>query len=302
VIDVCLVGTGGTMPIPGRALASALVRVGPEMILFDCGEGTQVAMRAPGWGFGGLSTICLTHVHADHIAGLPGLLLTLGTSGRTAPVRIFGARFTAEVVEALRILAPRLPYAVEVRELRGGESFPIAGGTMRTLALRHHVPCLAYRLDVARGRRFQPERARELGVPLDLWRQLQDGKTADWPGGRAVPDDVLGPPRPGLALAYVTDTRPVDTLPEFVRGVDLLICESTYLAPGDEERAAEHDHMHLSETCQIAAAGQVRRLWLTHFSPAVPDPAAHADEAVALCPIAEIGRDGMTTTLAFRDE
>lgn len=302
MIDVCLVGTGGTMPLPGRALAAALVRIGGEMILFDCGEGTQVAMRAPGWGFAGLSTICLSHVHADHVAGLPGLLLTLGSSGRTAPVRIYGARFTAEVVEALRVLAPRLPYAVEVRELRGGESLPLAGGTLRTLPLRHRAPCLGWRLDLARGRPFQPERARELGVPLALWKRLQAGQTVEWPGGRAVPDDVLGPPRPGLAVAYVTDTRPVDDLPAFVRDVDLLICESTYLAAGDEERAAEHDHMHLRETCQIAAAGRVHRLWLTHFSPAVPDPGAHAEEARALCPRAEIGRDGLTTTLAFRDD
>jgi ribonuclease Z len=113
---------------------------------------------------------------------------------------------------------------------------------------------------------------------------------------------VLGPPRPGLSLGYVTDTRPVDGLAEFLSDVDLLICEATYLAPGDEERAAEHDHMHLSETCQVAAAARARRLWLTHFSPAVPDPLAHAAEAAELCPIAEIGRDGMTATLSFRDD
>jgi ribonuclease Z len=302
VIDVCLLGTGGTVPLPGRALASAIVRVGGEMILFDCGEGTQVAMRATGWGFGGLATICLSHVHADHVAGLPGLLLTLGMSGRTEPLAIHGARWTAEVVAALRVLAPRLPYEVRVRELKGGESFPLAGGRMGTIALRHAAPCLGWRFDLERGRPFLPERARALGVPMPLWKRLQRGEVVDWPGGRARPDDVLGPPRPGLSLGYVTDTRPVDGLAEFLRDVDLLICEATYLAPGDEERAAEHDHMHLRETCQIAAAAGARRLWLTHFSPAVPDPSVHAAEAASLCPIAEIGRDGMTASLTFRDE
>jgi ribonuclease Z len=302
VIDICLIGTGGTVPLPGRSLASALLRVGGQMVLFDCGEGTQVAMRAPGWGFGGLGTICLSHVHADHVAGLPGLLLTLGMSGRSEPLQIYGARFTAEVVEALRILAPRLPYEVRVRELSGGETLRLAGGHLRTIALRHRAPCLGWRFDLERGRPFLPERARALGIPLDLWKRLQRGEVVDWPGGRARPDDVLGRPRPGLSFAYVTDTRPVDGLAEFLSDVDLLVCEATYLAPGDEERAAEHDHMHLRETCQIAAAAGARRLWLTHFSPAIPDPFAHAAEAAALCPSAEIGRDGMTTTLSFRDD
>src|SRR5438552_806692 len=154
MIDVCLVGTAGTVPLPGRALAAALVRIGGEMVLFDCGEGTQVAMRAPGWGFGGLGTICLTHVHADHVAGLPGLLLTLGTSERKAPVDVYGARWTTEVVAALRILAPRLPYEVRVHELRGGETFTAGGARLSTMALRHRAPCLGFRLDLDRGRPF----------------------------------------------------------------------------------------------------------------------------------------------------
>src|SRR5438552_19214399 len=131
MIDVCLVGTAGTVPLPGRALAAALVRIGGTMILFDCGEGTQVAMRAPGWGFGGLGTICLTHVHADHVAGLPGLLLTLGMSGRTEPLDVYGARFTTEIVGALRVMVPRLAYEVRVHELRGGETFDVGGAHVR---------------------------------------------------------------------------------------------------------------------------------------------------------------------------
>lgn len=302
MIDVCLVGTGGTVPLPGRALAAALVRIGGEMLLFDCGEGTQVALRAPGWGFGGLGTICLTHVHADHVAGLPGLFLTLGMSGRTEPLEIYGARWTREVVEALRILAPRLPYELRVHELRGGEMFGWAGATVRTMPLAHRAPCLAYRVDLARGRPFQPERAEALGVPRTLWRRLQRGESVDFPGGRAHPDDVLGLSRRGLCLAYVTDTREVDGLAEFVRDVDLLICEATHLEPGAEARAAEHDHMHLTQSCRLATRAAVRRLWLTHFSPAVADPPAFQDAARALCPAAEIGRDGLTATLTFPDD
>ena len=289
------------MPLPGRALASALVRIGGELLLFDCGEGTQVAMRAPGWGFGGLGTICLTHVHADHVAGLPGLLLTLGLSGRTEPLRIYGAQHTRLVVDALRVLAPRLPYEVEVHELMGGQGFALGPAAVSTFALAHRAPCLAFRIDLPRAPSFLPERAQALGVPVPLWRRLQAGESVSWDSGRAAPEDVLGPPRPGLSLAYVTDTRPVDGLADFVRGVDLLISEATFLAPGDEARAAEHDHMHLTDACRIAAESGARRMWLTHFSQAVPDPASYADAARALCPVAEIGHDGMTTTLRFRD-
>jgi ribonuclease Z len=299
VIDVCLVGTAGTVPLPGRALAAALVRIGGAMVLFDCGEGTQVAMRAPGWGFGGLAAICLTHVHADHVAGLPGLLLTLGMSGRTERLEVYGARFTIEVVEALRVMVPRLPYEVRVHELRGGESFELAGARVRTMALKHRAPCLGYRIDLARSRPFLPERAEALGIPRPLWRRLQHGETVDFPGGRASPDDVLGPPRRGLSLAYVTDTRPLDGLVDFVRGVDLLICEATHMAPGEEARSAEHDHMHLTDACRTANEAGVRRLWLTHFSQSIVDPLSYQDTARALCAVAEIGRDGMTTTLSF---
>jgi ribonuclease Z len=289
------------VPLPGRWLASALLRVGGRALLIDCGEGTQVAMRAPGWGFGGLETILLTHVHADHVAGLPGLLLTLGLSGRTAPLELYGARGTIEVVRALRVLVPGLPYDVRVHELAGGAAFEAAGLLVNTIALAHRAPCLGFRLEVARGRRFLPERAEALAVPKPLWGRLQAGEPVEWPGGRATPDEVLGPPREGLTVAYVTDTRPVDGLAAFARDADLLICEATYLLPGDEARAAEHDHMHLVETCQLATEAGARRLWLTHFSQAVPDPTALAAQVRALCPLAEIGQDGMTATLRFRD-
>jgi ribonuclease Z len=279
-----------------------MLRLGGRTLLIDCGEGTQVAMRAPGWGFAGLDAILLTHMHADHVAGLPGLLLTLGLSGRREPLKLYGAGGTVAVVRALRVIVPALPYEVRVHELAGGERFEAAGLDVGTIALAHRAPCLGYRFDLARGRRFLTERAEARGVPRPLWRRLQRGQPVEWPGGRAAPDDVLGPPRPGLSLAYVTDTRPVEGLPAFVRGVDLLICEATYLLPGDEARAAEHDHLHLTETCRIAAEAGARRLWLTHFSQAVPDPAALEGQIRALCPLAEVGRDGMATVLRFPDD
>lgn len=290
------------MPMPGRALASALVRIGGSMILFDCGEGTQVALRKAGWGFGGLGTICLTHVHADHVSGLPGLLLTLGSSGRTDPVTIYGARYTEAVVAALRVIAPRLPYEVNVHELVGGESFEFAGGRIATHPLKHGIECLGFRIDVPRNRRFLPEKAIARDIPRPLWKALQSGQSVSWPGGSAEPSDVQGSARSGLAFAYVTDTRPAPGLEDFVRSVDLLVCESTYLAPGDEKRATEHQHMHVSETCGLAHAAKVKRLWLTHISPAVPNPLEHADYVSSLFPSVEIGYDGLVTSLRFSDD
>jgi ribonuclease Z len=301
-MDLCLIGTGGTVPLPGRALASALVRVGGRLMLIDCGEGTQVAMRAPGWGFGGLEAILLTHVHADHVAGLPGLLLTLGLSGRTAAIDVYGPKWTLEVTQALTVLVPSLPYEVRVRELVGGEQIETCGLSVSTVALRHRAPCLGYRLNLPRARRFLRDRAEARGVPRELWSRLQHGLPAAWDSGSAVPDDVLGPSRAGLSVGYVTDTRPVDGLPDFLRDVDLLVCEAMYLQPGDEARAAEHDHLHLVESCQLARAAGARRLWLTHFSQAIPDVSALAEQVAELCPLAEVGVDGMTTTLRYRDE
>jgi ribonuclease Z len=258
-------------------------------------------MRSSGWGLGGLDAIALTHVHADHVAGLPGLLLTLGLSGRTAPLTIYGPAYTVEVVSALRILVPALPYEVQMKELSGGDGFAVAGLSASTFALDHRAPCLGFRFDLPRGRRFMPERALALGVPRELWGRLQDGAAVSWPGGSTDPDDVLGPPRSGLAVGYVTDTRPVDGLPDFLADVDLLICEAIYLLPGEESRAAEHDHLHLSEACQIARVARAKRLWLTHFSQAVPDASSLVDEVRAACPLAEVGRDGMTTSLRWPD-
>ncbi|TAK20452.1 MAG: ribonuclease Z [Chloroflexota bacterium] len=303
MIDVCLVGTAGTVPLPGRALAAALIRVGGNMYLADCGEGTQVAMRAPGWGFGGLTAILLTHVHADHIAGLPGLLLTLGMSGRQDPLTVYGTRQTIDAARSLAVLVPGLPFEVRIQELNGGAAIDLASDLrLTTIDLDHRMPCLGYRFDLARRRRFDRSRAEARGIPIELWNSLQHGQSVSWPGGHAEPDDVLGPPRPGLSVAYVTDTRPTDAIVRFAEEADLLICEATFMAPDDHQRAVDHQHMHLDETCALAARARARRLWVTHISQAITDPAAYAPHAAEIFPATTIGYDGLTTRLDFADD
>lgn len=303
MIDVLLLGSGGMLPLPDRWLSALLVRSGGELVLFDCGEGTQIPWRVYGWGFRRLSAICLSHWHADHVAGLPGLLHAVANAGRTEPLRIYGPPETRRVVAGLRQIAPTLPYPVEVVELAGGDSFALPGGCRATTLLgEHHVPCLAYRVDRPRAPRFDAERAAALGIPVRLWRKLQLGEAVSWDGGHAEPDQVLGPPRRGLAFAYVTDTRPVPELVPFVAGVDLLVCEGTYGSADDTPKAIQNQHMTFAEAATLARDAGVGHLWLTHFSPSLDAPEEFLGEAAAIFPGVTIGRSGLTTTLSYEQE
>ncbi len=302
MIDLLLLGTGGMLPLPDRWLSSLLVRCQGELILFDCGEGTQIPWRRFSWGFRRLGAICLSHVHADHVAGLPGLLHSLANAGRTEPVALFGPAGTAPVVAGLREIAPILPYELRVTELAGGERFDLPGGLRGTVTPgRHGLPTLAYRVDAHRARPFLPERARALDVPQRFWRGLQRGETARWAAGEVTPDQVLGPPRRGLAFAYVTDTRPVPAFVSLLAGVDLLVCEGTYGDSADGSKAVERGHMTFAEAATLAREAGVGSLWLTHFSPALTDPAAFLPQATAIFPATTIGSSGLTGTLSFTD-
>ena len=302
MIDLILLGTSGTIPLPGRPLSSVLGRLGPELILFDCGEGTQVSMRRWGWGFKGLSAICLSHMHGDHVSGLPGLLLSVANAGRTEPVDVYGPVGTRVVVAGLRVIAPRLPYEVRVHELGACDDLSWNGATLATLPVDHAVPCLAYRLDLARGRRFEPERARALGVPIEAWKALQQGRPVTVDGRLVDPEGVLGPTRRGIRFAYVTDTRPTAQMPEFLAGSDLLVSEATYGDPADVENAVANRHLLFAEAAEIARAAGVRQLWLTHFSAKLLAPERYRAEATRIFPDTVVGHEGLTTSLRFEDD
>lgn len=301
MLDVALVGTSGTIPLPGRWLSAVLARLGSELILFDCGEGTQISMRQIGWGFKALSLICLSHLHADHAAGLPGLLLTVGNAGRTEPLTILGPRGTGQAVAGLRVVAPYLPFELVVRELAGGEEHRWNGGRVACTPLEHAVPCLGYRLDVPRQPRFDAAAARQLGVPVPLWKHLQRGEAIEVDGRRVEAADVLGGVRRGLRLGYVTDTRPTPELPGFLAGADLLVCEGTYGDPADADNAVDNRHLLFSEAAEIARAARARRLWLTHFSAKLTEPERYVEHARAVFSETTIGRDRLAMTLRFDD-
>lgn len=289
------------VPLPERWLSSVLVRHEGSLFLFDCGEGTQISWRRFHWGFRRLDAICLSHIHADHVAGLPGLLHTVANAGRTEPLIIYGPVGTFAVVDGLRVIAAHLPYDVEVRELNDGERFSLTGrlrGSVREG--RHRIPVLGYRLDRDRGPAFDPERATALGVPRDEWSRLQGGERIEIAGRTISPDDVLGAPRPGISFAFLTDTRPTEALTELARGADLLICEATYGEDADQPKAARHGHMTVREAATLASQAGAEQLWLTHFGAGMTDPEAYRETAQSVFPNAVMGSAGLTARLTFR--
>lgn len=301
MLDVCLLGCGGTMPLPGRFLTSLLVAYQGKMVMIDCGEGTQVSMKIAGTGFKYIDTLCFTHYHADHITGLPGLLLAIGNAGRTEPLTIVGPTGLAAIIKGLTVVTPFLPYSLQLKELTENRpfSFQLGGLELNVLPVKHNIPCLAYTMEVKRGRPFLPKKAKELGIPLEYWKYLQRGEEITHQGDTFSPDMVLGPPRKGLKICYVTDSRPTENLVQFAQGADLLICEGMY---GEDEKlpgAITYGHMLFSEAAHIAKDAGVKELWLTHFSPSLPDPENYLHVAQEIFPSTEIGQDRMKKTLIF---
>lgn len=295
MLDLALVGTGGMLPLPSRWLASALIRYVRHLILFDCGEGTQISLRSLGWGIKDIDLILISHVHGDHITGLPGLLLTQGNSSRTEPVEIVGPTGMADVVRGLLSVARGLPFELRCRELPSGDCFHLGELQIRCVEADHRVACLAYRLDLPRARRFLPERARALGIPVQHWSRLQHGEAI----GDVEPDQVLGPPRAGLAIGLVTDTRPTPAIADLIQGVDLLVSEATFGADEDSQRAVERKHMTFREAATLARDVGAKQLLLTHFSPALPHPEDFFNNARDVFPNTTVGRDHLSVSLRF---
>ncbi|MGM9537127.1 MAG: ribonuclease Z [Candidatus Onthomonas sp.] len=299
MLDVCLLGTGGTMPLPGRWLTSLVLRCNGHSLLIDAGEGTQIAAREAGCSFKNLDTICITHLHADHTAGLPGLLLTMGNMDRTEPVTVIGPRGIRRVLEAVKVIAPELAFPVWVMELEEGSTQTISLGDWEITAfpLRHTVPCFGYMAYVPRAGKFDPVRAQQAGIPRPLWKRLQQGESVDG----FTPDMVLGPPRRGIKLVYATDTRPAPALYRAAVEADLLICEGMYGEQDKLPKAKETCHMTFLEAAKTAQRAGAKELWLTHFSPSLTHPEEFLGTAAAVFPNTSLGSSGRRVTLQFQD-
>lgn len=298
MLDVCLLGCGGMLPLPQRALTSLYVRHEGHVLLVDCGEGTQIAIRNAKQRFKPIDVILFTHVHADHIAGLPGLLLTMANEGRTAPVTIYGPEGLGDVVKSLCVIAPEIPFPIVVHELNEEHvQFRSIGLTVDAFALAHRIPCYGYSFALERARKFDHKRAKQLGVPVHAWGKLQRGEAAEG----FVPEDVLGEARKGLKLLYATDTRPVPAIAEYGEDADLLVLEGIFGAEKKRARSEETCHMMMQDAAQLAKEAKAKELWLTHFSPATPNPEEFEEEIRTIFPQTVMGKDGMKKTLQFEE-
>ena len=291
------------MPLPYRWLTSLMARFNGSSILIDCGEGTQIAIKEKGWSFKPIDVVCFTHFHADHISGLPGLLLTMGNAERTEPLTLIGPKGLERVVTALRTIAPELPFEIKFMEINGPEQvFEMNGYRLRAFRVNHNVICYGYTLEIDRAGRFQADKAREQGIPLPFWSRLQKGETIEAEGRIYTPDMVLGAPRRGIKVAYCTDTRPTKSIVENAAGADLFICEGMYGEPGKEAKAQEYKHMTFKEAARLARDSRVKELWLTHYSPSLVRPEDYMDDVRKIFPHASAGKDRKSVELDFEEE
>ncbi len=303
MLDVCLLGTGGMMPLPYRWLTALMLRYNGKSILIDCGEGTQIALREKGWSPKPIDIICFTHYHADHISGLPGMLLTMGNAERTEPLLLIGPKGLTRAVNALRTIAPELPFEVKCLEItENQQEFSFDGFRLRAFRVNHSVVCYGYSMMVDRNGRFDRERALAGQIPMKLWSRLQKGETIEENGVTYTPDMVLGEKRKGLKVTYCTDTRPTATIAENAAGADLLILEGMYGEPDKLAKARENKHMTMYEAARVARTAEVPELWLTHYSPSLTHPEQFLEEIRKIFPATVAARDGRSTELNFEEE
>lgn len=303
MLDVCLLGTGGMMPLPYRWLTSLMMRYNGKSILIDCGEGTQIAMKEKGWSPKPIDVICFTHYHADHISGLPGMLLTMGNAERTEPLLLIGPKGLNKVVSALRVIAPELPFSITCMELTENvQQILFDGFRLEAFKVNHNVICYGYNMVVERTGRFLPEKAIEAGIDKPYWSRLQKGETIELEGRTLTPDMVLGPPRKGLKVTYTTDTRPTESIVENAAGADLFICEGMYGEPDKLAKAKEHKHMTFYEAATLAKRAEVKEMWLTHYSPSLPYPEEYMPEVRKIFPASIAAKDGRSVDLMFEEE
>ncbi|WP_024859305.1 ribonuclease Z [Ruminococcus flavefaciens] len=302
--DICLLGTGGMLPLKDRFLTSLYAEYNGKAVLIDCGEGTQVAIAKHGLKMSKIELLLITHCHADHVTGLPGLLLSIGNSSRTEPLDIAAPESCLSVIGSLMSVCGALPYEVRLHGLPEDKPYEFAAEMIdpmlkiRTLPLSHRVSCLGYSLSLERKPEFQPQNAKALGIPVEYWKRLHAGETVTLSDGRSIaPEAVTGEKRPPIKITYTTDTLPIAELKDLAESSDLFICEGMYGSSDKKESMNEKCHMLMQDACSIAAAANVKRLWLTHYSPAEKEPSVYEEELREIFPQVTVTEDGAKITL-----
>ena len=299
MINVTLIGTGGMLPLPDRWLTSLWVEYNGNACLIDCGEGTQIAITQHKLKLSHLDTILITHTHADHVSGLAGLLLSLGNCGKTDTLKIYGYTGISDTIRQLRCICPVLPFELEIHELPldGINSFEWNEMKISSIPLDHNIDCLGYSFTLCRKPVFAPEKAKSLGIDVKFWKTLHSGNTVTIDGKTFTPDMVTAEKRSDIKITYITDTRYFDGLVDFAENSDLLICEGMY---GDDEyieKMHEKGHMVFSQSAKLAEKSGSKRLWLTHYSPALTNPMDYEEFMKKLFPETTISTDGESTIL-----
>lgn len=303
MLDVCLLGTGGMMPLPYRWLTALMTRFNGSSVLIDCGEGTQIAIKERGWSFKPIDVICFTHFHGDHISGLPGLLLSMGNADRREPLTLIGPKGLERVVSALRVIAPELPFPIIYKEIEGSEqTFEINSMRLKAFKVNHNVICYGYTMEIDRAGKFQVEKAKALDIPVQNWKILQKGENVEYEGKTYTPDMVMGAPRKGIKLTYATDTRPTQSILENATRSDLFICEGMYGEKDKQAKAKEYKHMTFYEAATLAKEAEVNEMWLTHYSPSLTYAENYMEDVREIFPQAKAGKDGMSVELDFPEK
>ena len=309
MIDITLIGTAALVPLPERALTAALLTCAGHSILFDCGEGTQSAARKAGVSLMKADMIALTHYHGDHIFGLPGLLQTMCSMGRTEPLFLTGPAGLEEAMAPILTLTGWTSYEIRLIETPA-QGLALSGlvkgwpemAKLSSFPTEHRVPSQGYCFTLSRAGRFNPQKAKELGVPVNLWGLLQKGQPVQAGEKQVLPGQVMGESRKGLKFVFTGDTAACDALTGAAEGADLMISEATYGEDGQAQLAADHGHMNFRQAAETARKANVKRLWLAHYSQMIEDPQAYLPNAAEVFPDAVCGRDGMCASLLFEED
>lgn len=299
-VSVTFLGTGGSVPSKFRNLSSVLLRRGPELLLFDCGEGTQRQFLQAKAGTNRKMRVFISHLHGDHVFGLPGLLHSLSFMGRTRELEIFGPRGIAQFINSVnRVVKLHSQFPLRVREVSAGRVVKDREYEVRAAAAKHGITCLAYSFqEKPKPGRFDPAKARKLGIPEGpLWKKLQTAGSVKV-GGRRIPSRlVVGPPREGVKVTYAVDTRPCASVVKLAWRSDLLIHDSSF----DESaalKAKEYGHSTATEAANIAKRSKVRKLALFHISAMYEDATPLLAQARRLFPSAILAEDMATVYVA----